>query len=133
MSKQGIGPHNALLLDMFGELVFEAWGEIGYLVGSSQRGESWRDIDVRVMLPLHQWLRFFYPEQDFKQRHLSPGWRAHMLAWSKLGERMTGLPIDFQVEPINDAPDGPRNPIGVRRVRMAQRDKEREETSDHAI
>jgi len=110
MERMGIGPHDHLLLHMFGDLIIEAWGESGYLVGSSQRGEPWRDIDVRVMLPYHQWLRFFSPAK-YEERQSHPGWRAHMLAWSKLGERLTGLPIDFQVERENDTP-GPRNPIG---------------------
>ena len=106
-----IGPHDHLKLQLFGELVEEAWGAFGYLVGSSQRGEEWRDIDVRVMLPLHQWLRLFHPA-EVEKRHQHPGWRAHMLAWSTLGQSLTGLPIDFQVEPNNDTP-GPRNPIGI--------------------
>ena len=117
MGRTGISPHALLKLHLFGELVEEGWGEFGYLVGSSQRGEAWRDIDVRVMLPLDEWRRLFHLAWA-EERYQHPGWRAHMLAWSTLGQSLTGLPIDFQVEPNNDTP-GPRNPIGIWRPREA--------------
>ena len=113
--KHNLGPHQFLLLDFYGQAVLAAWGEPGYLVGSSQRGEPWRDIDVRVMLDDAVFERRFSGASG--DRHASRAWRAEMLAWSTLGERMTGLPIDFQVEPISEANrinlDGPRNPIGL--------------------
>ena len=115
--KSGIGPHKALLLEQFGQLVLAAWGDLGYLVGSSQRGELWRDIDVRVMLSNEEYARHFGTVWQEGKRHQDPRWRAEMLAWSVLGERITGLPIDFQVERLSEAdalhPDEPRNPIGV--------------------
>ena len=113
----GLGPHNALLLDLFGELVFEAWGERGYLVGSSQRGEVFRDVDVRVMLSDEEYARHFGTVWQTGKRHNNPRWRAHMLAWSRLGQQMTGLPLDFQVERLSEAnalwPTERRNPIGL--------------------
>lgn len=123
MSKTNIGPHQHLLLDQFGQLVYAAWGAVGYRVGSSVRdGETWRDIDIRVMLDTQDWERRFQRSSDsgdeviHESRHRHPGWRAEMLAWATLGERITGLPIDFQVEQAdwaNEAfPTEPRNPIG---------------------
>jgi len=124
MGRTGIGPQQQLLLDQFGQLIEAAWGETGYLVGSSQRGErNWRDIDVRVMLSNDEYARRLGPIWQDGMRHRDLAWRAHMLAWSTLGERMTGLPIDFQVERLSEANakhlDEPRNPIGVT-LRAAQ-------------
>lgn len=123
MSKTNLGPHQHLLLDQFGQLVYAAWGAVGYRVGSSTRaGESWRDIDIRVMLDKPDWERRFQRPDDtgdlveHETRHRHPGWMAEMLAWAVLGERITGLPIDFQVEQAgwaNEAfPTGNRMPIG---------------------
>lgn len=123
MSKTNIGPHQHLLLDQFGQLIYAAWGAVGYRVGSSVRpGETWRDIDIRVMLDKPVWeQRFQCPPETgdeiaHESRHLHSAWRAEMLAWSVLGERITGLPIDFQVEQAgwaNEAfPSEPRHPIG---------------------
>lgn len=113
----GIGPHDRLMLDLFGELVWEAWGERGYIVGSSQRGVPWRDVDIRVMVSREEFQRWFGTTWQDGRRHQNPLWRAHMLAWSKLGQQLTGLPIDFQVERISEANakhrDEPRNPIGT--------------------
>ena len=118
MGRTGIGPHQDLLLQQYGQLIEAAWGELGYLVGSSQRGErEWRDVDVRVMLSNEEYERRLGPVWQDGMRHRDLAWRAHMLAWSVLGERITGLPIDFQVERLSEAnakhPDEPRNPIGV--------------------
>lgn len=126
MSKTNIGPHQHILLDQFGQLVYAAWGAIGYRVGSSVKlGETWRDIDIRVMLDTPHWVKRFNCSHEAAEddkpvthegRHRHPSWQAEMLAWSTLGERITGLPIDFQVEDVEWAnkefPTEPRNPIG---------------------
>jgi hypothetical protein len=118
VSGQGISPHEHLLLHLFGDLVEQAWGEKGYLVGSSQRerpeGVQPRDIDVRVMLSDEHWDRWF-PAIEYAYRYVDATWRAHMLAWSALGSGMCGLRVDFQVERLEDANqkhDGRRNPLG---------------------
>jgi len=116
--KTGIGSHDSLKLHLFGELIWEAWGELGYLVGSTQRGErDARDVDVRVMVSNEDFERWFGTKWQQGQRHQNPLWRAHMLAWSELGKTLTGLPIDFQVERISEAnalhADEPRSPIGL--------------------
>jgi hypothetical protein len=124
LNGQGIGPHNALMLDMFGELAAAAWGATAYQVGSSLTHPNWRDVDVRVLVPTHHFLRLFFDPSDGGRswkpsgRFSEPMWKAHMLAWSRLGERLTGLPIDFQVEPEEEANTRwgaePRSALGVR-------------------
>ena len=127
----GIGPHNALMLDMFGDLAASAWGATAYQVGSSLTSETWRDVDVRVLVEHHEFLRMFYDPTgggrswNVADRLSEPSWKAHMLAWSKLGEALTGLPIDFQVEPIDEAneryPNEPRSALGTRAAQQEER------------
>lgn len=122
MNGIGFGPHIALLLDQFGQLVFAAWGEPGYQVGSSLTKPDWRDVDIRVMLDDAAFAHHFGAPETLGDRHNDSRWRAEMLAWSVLGERITGLPIDFQVEPLTEANEkwpssAGRNPIGFRWIR----------------
>ncbi len=133
MNGMGFGPHKHLLLDQFGQLVFAAWGDVGYQVGSSLTSSTWRDVDIRVMLSDEEYERRLGPVWQTGMRHKDLGYRAEMLAWSTLGERMTGLPIDFQVERESEAnalfPTEGRNPIGVafgltRHARVAVRERE---------
>lgn len=115
--KSGIGPHQQLLLDQFGQLVEAAWGELGYRVGSSTRGTDWRDIDIRVMVSNEEYERRLGTIWQEGRRHQHLPYRAEMLAWSTLGQQMSGLPIDFQVQRLSEAdakyPDGLRIPIGL--------------------
>lgn len=99
----GLGPHQMFMLNVFGGLVEAAWGELPYLVGSAARGVGWRDVDVRVMLSNEEYERRLGPIWQGGMRHQSPRWRAEMAAWTKLGEALTGLPIDFQVERATEA------------------------------
>lgn len=74
---------------MFGDE--ESYGV--FLVGSSLKRSDYRDVDIRIMLkddvfhaqyPLH------------KQRYLN-------LAISLWGQKVTGLPIDFQIQGVTEA------------------------------
>ncbi len=97
----GVGMPAWLLLNQFGRVVFDAFGEWPYLVGSATHGKRWRDIDVRLILA----------DEDFerwcgKLEHplaANPRWSAFCLAFSYLGEQMTGLPVDFQIQQRTDA------------------------------
>lgn len=117
--KTGIGPAESTLLRHFGQLIHDAWGESGYLVGSSQiTGPGFRDVDIRVMVTDAEFARMF-PATPWQtgRRHNDPCWRAQMLAWTMLGRQLTGLPIDFQVERLSESdalwPTEPRNPLGL--------------------
>jgi len=94
--RAGIGMPAALYLNQFGDLLFAAFGEVAYHVGSSLTGATWRDVDVRVMLAPEQYAALGFG--DPKTPHENPRWAAYVAAFSELGRRMTGLPIDFQIQ-----------------------------------
>lgn len=117
----GLGMPNALLLEQFGRVLFETFGEIPYHVGSSAPGNggAWRDVDVRLMLDdkIYAAMGLGDPERT----HSNGRWVGLTLAFSLLGKHMTGLPIDFQIQQTSYANrlygDGhTRCAIGVRAV-----------------
>lgn len=76
-----------------------------YLVGSVLERADFRDVDVRIMLPDAHYDRL---EADIDLASLH-------LALSLWGQKVTGLPIDCQVQRTTDANDefdGVRNPLG---------------------
>lgn len=108
----GVGMPAWLYLNRFGRVVYEAFGEWPYLVGSAARGKQWRDVDVRLILEDAEYERLF---GDPKQpRETNPTWVAFVLAFTELGRKMTGLPIDFQIDhqsTANRIHDGPRHAL----------------------
>lgn len=92
----GIGMPTGILLDDFGSVVWDAFGEPPYHVGSSVRSKKWRDVDVRLLLDdeVYAAMGLGHPERP----HSNGKWRALVLAFSALGRQMTGLPIDFQIQ-----------------------------------
>jgi hypothetical protein len=112
----GVGQPASIKLNLFGQILMDVFGEMPYLVGSAATGKAWRDVDVRVMLD-HDTFRRFCGDPA-KAHELNLQWAGICLAFSTLGQQLTGLPIDFQVQPLPQAntmfPDGPRHPIGLR-------------------
>lgn len=95
----GIGMPAAIHLDDFGALVqaaFEPGGFGVYHVGSSLMGKKWRDVDVRLILSDEEYESLGFG--DPTRTHTNPKWVALVLAFSALGQKMTGLPIDFQIQ-----------------------------------
>lgn len=90
-----------LHLYRFGQMVREAFGEIPYWVGSSLERSDWRDVDVRMMLSDEDYKAQGYG--DPKAPHENAKWVATCAAWSALGQQMTGLPIDFQIQDTTTA------------------------------
>lgn len=87
-------------LHEFGRYVEDAFGHTAYHVGSSLRlKDGWRDVDVRVLLPNAEYYGvhgFLHPDRKNMDAKLV----ATELAWSAFGRALTGLPIDFQIQPI---------------------------------
>lgn len=112
MSDTGVGMPTHLRLEHFGRVVRDAFGSIPYLVGSALKTKEFRDVDVRLILDDAEFTALFGTHHSF----LNPKLAAFTLAFSLLGRDMTGLPIDFQIQPMthaNEAYSGPREPLGV--------------------
>lgn len=84
-------------LDLFGQVVEAAFGCLPYQTGSSLMGKEWRDVDVRLILDDDEFEAMF--GQVTGPFSGNQKWCALNMAFSALGERMTGLPIDFQIQP----------------------------------
>jgi hypothetical protein len=105
----------------FGVIVRDYFGLVPYHVGSSLGdSKSWRDVDVRLIMPDAEFEERFGPIQNIVNPKLS----AITLAFSALGAQMTGLPIDFQIQPqshANQVYDGkPRSALIELRVEDQQ-------------
>ncbi len=98
-------------LTKFGTLVREYFGHVPYHVGSSLDSKTWRDVDVRLILPDAAFAaRYGTNPSSGTNRRLA----AITLAFSALGKEMTGLPIDFQIQPqtwANEKYPGPRSAL----------------------
>lgn len=87
-------------LTKFGVIVHDYFGHVAYQVGSSLNTKGWRDVDVRLILPDDE-----FTEQYGRIRscEANPKLAAVTLAFAALGRQMTGLPIDFQIQPQSHA------------------------------
>jgi hypothetical protein len=108
-----VGMPQGILLKEFGKKIRDAFGTHAYHVGSSLMNKTgWRDVDVRLLLEDEQYEAWGFG--DPKYPHNNPKWIALVLAFSALGEEMTGLPIDFQIQQItlaNKEHEGPRGAL----------------------
>ena len=108
-----------LYLNAFADVVSDFFGVTAYHVGSSaafksEPGATFRDVDIRAMLPDDRYIAEGY--EHIGGAPTGTKWAAICLAFSALGEKMTGLPIDFQVQSITDGnrQPGARWAIGLR-------------------
>jgi len=112
--RSGIGMPANLYLQQFGQLLLDAFGAVAYHVGSSLTAAIWRDVDVRLMLDDEEYRRQGFG--DPAAPHGNAKWRAFSMAFSELGRRMTGLPIDFQIQDTtvaNEQNNGRRSALFV--------------------
>lgn len=96
-----LGPHDGFQLRVFGAYITQAFGHTPYHVGSSLTKKArYRDVDVRLILPDDEYAAYFGPWDQPPEPGMG-GPRLHMLelAWTTLGKKLTGLPIDFQIQP----------------------------------
>lgn len=98
-----VGMPQSLHLQTFGEMLYQAFGEMPYHVGSSLNEKLWRDVDVRMMLPDELYTSLGLGDPSPNGQHLSPRWRVLCMAFSAMGKQMTGLPIDFQLQQHSQA------------------------------
>lgn len=101
-----LSPPDRFVIDQWAEQVAVSFGYGPLvLVGSVARAESWRDVDLRLMLP-DDVLAALTGEDRLRHAALD-------LAFSCWGQRATGLPIDFQFQPKSERHDGPALLIGA--------------------
>lgn len=104
-----LGPPERYLIEQWGRMLREAFGRTPYLVGSLARNEPWRDVDVRLILDDHEFDRLTGGD-DLRLQALN-------VAVSIWGQQATGLPIDFQFQPVTaaNAESGgqPRHALGI--------------------
>ena len=123
MGKTGVGMPATLYLDEFGSQLEFAFDSVAYLVGSALKTTKYRDVDVRVILTDDEWEKWGFKKPG--SEHHDGKWVALCLAFSALGQRMTGLPIDFQIQQMTDAnktfsgrKGHPRSALGMVALRM---------------
>jgi hypothetical protein len=87
-------------LNKFGVIVADYFGHTPYHVGSSLRTKDWRDVDVRLILPDEEFAERF---GEVRSSEVNPKLAAVTLAFAALGKQMTGLPVDFQIQPASFA------------------------------
>lgn len=91
-----VGMPAGIWLTKFGVIVRDYFGHVPYHVGSSLDRKDWRDVDVRLILPDGEFTTLFGKNQSAET---NPKLAAITLAFATLGAQMTGLPIDFQIQP----------------------------------
>lgn len=94
------------LLDDWGANLRRMFGEVPYLVGSALTTADHRDVDVRLLLDREPW-------DQLDAAVYLPDLHLCVSLW---GQRVTGLPIDFQVQLVEDANaqfHGRRHPLGL--------------------
>ena len=87
-------------LGKFGMIVSDYFGETCYHVGSSLTSKNWRDVDVRLILDDEDFTARFGTNESAET---NPKLAAITLAFASLGQQMTGLPIDFQIQTMSHA------------------------------
>ena len=101
-----IGVPEIYALDMAAKSVCDAFPEsLGlYLVGSANERADWRDIDLRLMLTDEDFAVLF-PSADLRNGMYAhnPRWILMVTAISERLCKATGLPVDFQFQPMTDA------------------------------
>lgn len=92
-----------------------AFGGYGcYLVGSSMGRPDWRDVDVRYIMDDAEFAVLFPDAGDYWEHDAR--WLLLTVSISERMSKVTGLPIDFQIQPqthANGRHPGPRNAMGL--------------------
>jgi len=97
----GVGMPESLYLDEFARQLYYVFQATPYMVGSSVHKKKWRDVDIRILLTKKEWDKFGFGKVE--EEHQNGKWCAYCMAFSELGRKITGLPIDFQIQELDDA------------------------------
>lgn len=103
-------------------LIVEAFGGYGcYLVGSALERPDWRDIDLRFIMSDEEFAALF-PDAGQHWEH-DARWLLLITSISERLSRITGLPIDFQIQPqthANERHKGLRSAMGLKIAKPAE-------------
>lgn len=109
-----VGSPGFFLLNQACVAVNAAFDTTCFLVGSAASFPTWRDVDVRAILPDEQFARLF-PGINAQPR-LHPFWSLVCSSTSLWLGQATGLPVDFQVQSHTVScqyQGNPRVPLGL--------------------
>lgn len=98
-----------------------------YLVGSALERADWRDVDLRMIMSDADFQREFPDAHGDAAWEMDPKWSLLTASISGYLSKLTGLPIDFQFQPMtfaNKHHRGRRNAMGMR---LAPKSKEAKE------
>ncbi|MCE9618416.1 MAG: hypothetical protein K8R92_00720 [Planctomycetes bacterium] len=114
-----VGAPSIFALEQACQMLGDAFGRFNcYLVGSAMVRKDWRDVDVRMILPDDEFAKLFPAAlADANQFQFDPRWLLLTVAISERLSKLTGLPIDFQFQPMtiaNKRHTGPRHALGLR-------------------
>lgn len=96
-----------------------------YHVGSSLNRPDWRDVDLRMILSDDDFRREFPDARDNGAWESDTKWALLTTLISKHLSRLSGLPVDFQFQPMswaNDRYKTPRSAIGLTLTARQQED-----------
>jgi hypothetical protein len=86
-----------------------------FVVGSALERPDWRDVDVRMILDDDSFDALF-PMRERNRYEFDQRWTLMTVAVSRWMQQQTGLPIDFQFQPMthaNQTHNGPRHAAGM--------------------
>lgn len=108
-----VGAPDMFKLEQFGFLLFQAFGEVPYLVGSCLERRDYRDVDVRIIMADAKYETLFGTGCG----HLTMFWSLLCTSISEYMGKLTGLPIDFQIQKRSNIKaadwDKSRQPLGI--------------------
>ena|ERR1039458_4844796 len=111
-----IGAPAVFALELACRQINEAFGDYGcYLVGSCLERADWRDVDVRYIMADEEFTKLF-PDAKDNLWEQDARWLLLNVSISERLSKVTGLPVDFQIQPqthANAKHDKPRHSIGL--------------------
>lgn len=120
-----IGAPKCFLLEQACQHLVRAFGHGLYQVGSSLERPCWRDVDLRHILTDEDFAKLFPDAGDHWE--FDPRWLLLTTSISAWLSKHTGLPIDFQFQPMSHANarhSKPRNPVGLRTAKRSAQDSQ---------